>query len=63
MLKCQRFNIYEHNNIFKKNQPTLEHFKLCLSQANNVEKYIYFTNDRVAQFDRKCGNLKAIIDN
>ena len=49
-------------NKYQENQPTLEHFKLYLSQRIKVEKYIYFTNDRIAQFDRKWGNLKTLID-
>ena len=49
-------------NKYQGTQPTLEHFKLYLSQIIKVEKYIYFTNDRIAQFDRKWGNLKTLID-
>ena len=49
-------------NKYQGTQPTLEHFKLYLSQRIKVEKYIYFTNDRIAQFDRKWGNLKTLID-
>ena len=40
-------------NKYQETQPTLEHIKLYLSQRIKEEKYIYFTNDRIAQFDRK----------
>ena len=49
-------------NKYQETRPTLEHFKLYLSQRIKVEKYIYFTTDRIAQFDRKWGKLKTLID-
>ena len=52
-------------NKYQGTQPTLEHFKLYLSQRIKVEKYINFTNDRNAQFDQKMGepkNINRLID-
>ena len=35
-------------NKYQETQPTLEHFKLYLSQRIKVEQYIYLTDDKIA---------------
>ena len=47
---------------YQKQQPNLLRFKSYLCQRINIEKQIYFMNDRLAQFNKKWGNLRSLIE-
>ena len=47
---------------YQKQQPNLLRFKSYLCQRINIEKQIYFMKDRLAQFNKKWGNLRSLIE-
>ena len=49
-------------NKYNKQHPILLHFKFHLKHRINIEKYIYFKKDRLAQFNKKTGNLRTLME-
>ena len=47
---------------YQKQQPNLLRFKSYLCQRINIEKQICFIKDRLAQFNKKWGNLRSLIE-